>query len=283
MQKINFHSSYTCCDGPMAKPGSGPSDSVMGVFYFENDLGFLLPYINAVASDAELYEKPAFIRFILNGVHCVVYPERCIATPLKSREHAETIKDDIIDFLNDVLKKKADIIPKHKVFQSFPVTRILKLLPKNNCGKCGFKTCMAFSAMVSRQRIPPSACPHIGLPLQEQATYPVYDNNGTLVSAITINIDTSTGHDTFQKTDKKSSLPEFRPFSSANSFLPVSLTKRELQVLSMLGDGLTNKEISEQLCISPHTVKSHVVHIFNKLGVNHRTQAVLWAARHELI
>lgn len=267
----------------MAKPGSGRNASVMGVFYFENDLDFLFPYINAVARDAELYEKPAFIRFILNGVHCVVYPERCIATPLKSREHAEIIKAEIITFLNDVCKKKAEIIPKYKVFQSIPVTSILKLLPKNNCGKCGFKTCMAFSAMVSRQRTPPSACPHIGLPLKEQATYPVYDNNGSLVSSITINVDTSNGHGKFQKTDKKSSSPEFRPFSTTNPSLPISLTKRELQVLSMLGDGLTNKEISEQLNISPHTVKSHVVHIFDKLGVNHRTQAVVWAARHELI
>jgi hypothetical protein len=45
MQKIKFHSSYTCIDGPMAKPGSGNTDSVMAVFYFENDLGFLFPYI----------------------------------------------------------------------------------------------------------------------------------------------------------------------------------------------------------------------------------------------
>jgi DNA-binding CsgD family transcriptional regulator len=62
-----------------------------------------------------------------------------------------------------------------------------------------------------------------------------------------------------------------------------TLSKRELEVLSIMGAGKTNREISEQLHISPHTVKSHVINIFNKLGINHRTQAVVWAVRHQII
>jgi DNA-binding NarL/FixJ family response regulator len=48
-------------------------------------------------------------------------------------------------------------------------------------------------------------------------------------------------------------------------------------------EGFTNNEISEQLSISPHTVKSHVIHIFNKLSVDDRTQAAVLATRHKLI
>jgi DNA-binding NarL/FixJ family response regulator len=66
-------------------------------------------------------------------------------------------------------------------------------------------------------------------------------------------------------------------------FLPAPLTDRELEVLRLLARGETNAEISCHLGISPHTVKSHVIHIFNKLGVNDRTQAAVWAARHQLI
>ncbi|SMC39584.1 Putative Fe-S cluster [Desulfocicer vacuolatum DSM 3385] len=283
MNKIKINSSDIFIDGNMAKPGSGNKDSIMAVFYFENDLAFLFPYINAVATGAELYENPAFIRFILNKVHCVVYPGRCLVTPLKNREHVEKIKKDILFFLNDIFEKKNKITPKFKLFQPIPITTILKLLPKTNCGDCGFNTCVAFAAMVSRQRTAPSRCPHIGLPLKEQVTYPVYDDTGTRVSSITIDVDTSNAHDDSPLPYKKTTILQTKTLNAANSSLPSALTKRELQVLSMIGAGLTNKEISNRLHISAHTVKSHVVNIFNKLGVNHRTQAVVWAARNELI
>jgi DNA-binding NarL/FixJ family response regulator len=60
------------------------------------------------------------------------------------------------------------------------------------------------------------------------------------------------------------------------------LTQREVQVLRFITAGSTNTEIANRLGISPHTVKSHVVHIFNKLGVNDRTQAAVWATRYRL-
>ena len=60
------------------------------------------------------------------------------------------------------------------------------------------------------------------------------------------------------------------------------LSDREIQVLRLVAAGYTNLEISDILYISPHTVKSHVVHILNKLGVNDRTEAAVWAVRHHL-
>jgi ATP/maltotriose-dependent transcriptional regulator MalT len=63
----------------------------------------------------------------------------------------------------------------------------------------------------------------------------------------------------------------------------VSITRREYDVLRLMAEGLNNNEISKILAISPHTVKSHVIHIFNKLGVNDRTQAAVWATRLKLV
>ena len=61
------------------------------------------------------------------------------------------------------------------------------------------------------------------------------------------------------------------------------LTGRESQVLRLIAGGLSNIEIAEVLSLSPHTVKSHVIHIFNKLGANDRTEAAIIAARLKLI
>jgi LuxR family transcriptional regulator, maltose regulon positive regulatory protein len=52
------------------------------------------------------------------------------------------------------------------------------------------------------------------------------------------------------------------------------LTARELQVLGLLADGKPNQAIAEELVVTLDTVKSHVTHIFDKLGVTNRTQAV---------
>lgn len=52
----------------------------------------------------------------------------------------------------------------------------------------------------------------------------------------------------------------------------VRMTKRERQVIDLIADGSTNKEIAQQLHLSPHTVKSHVHNILEKLSLNTRVQ-----------
>jgi two-component system, NarL family, nitrate/nitrite response regulator NarL len=61
------------------------------------------------------------------------------------------------------------------------------------------------------------------------------------------------------------------------------LTRRELHVLSLLVDGLSQPEIAEKLFISPNTVGKHIEHILAKLGVHSRAQAVSHAVRNGLI
>ena len=61
------------------------------------------------------------------------------------------------------------------------------------------------------------------------------------------------------------------------------LTQRELQVLQLAADGLSNKEIAGKLVISEKTVKNHTANIFSKLQVNDRTQAILHALRKGLV
>jgi DNA-binding NarL/FixJ family response regulator len=61
------------------------------------------------------------------------------------------------------------------------------------------------------------------------------------------------------------------------------LTPRELEVLQVLAEGRSNKEIAQRLGVSEHTVKFHVDAILGKLGAHTRTEAVARAARHGLI
>ncbi|MEU0309992.1 response regulator transcription factor, partial [Streptomyces cyaneofuscatus] len=62
-----------------------------------------------------------------------------------------------------------------------------------------------------------------------------------------------------------------------------ALTRRELEVLQLVGEGLSNLQISKKLFLSQATVKSHLVHIYAKLGVDSRTSAVAAATARRLI
>lgn len=57
-----------------------------------------------------------------------------------------------------------------------------------------------------------------------------------------------------------------------------SLTRREAEILGLLTLGATNKVISDKLFISPHTVRTHLNHIFRKIKVSNRLAATIWAA-----
>ena len=65
--------------------------------------------------------------------------------------------------------------------------------------------------------------------------------------------------------------------------LASDLTKRELEVLRLLSDGLSQKEIARGLVISSKTVAAHIQHILGKLGVHSRAQAVAHAYRRGLL
>jgi len=54
----------------------------------------------------------------------------------------------------------------------------------------------------------------------------------------------------------------------------LQLTPRELEILGLIAEGLSNKEIAERVFVSENTVKTHASRVFNKLGARRRTEAV---------
>lgn len=61
------------------------------------------------------------------------------------------------------------------------------------------------------------------------------------------------------------------------------LSTREIEILKLVAQGMTNEEIGDQLSISSRTVGVHVTHILEKLNLNNRTQAALFALRNGLV
>jgi len=64
--------------------------------------------------------------------------------------------------------------------------------------------------------------------------------------------------------------------------LPAALTERELDVLRRLAAGATKRQIAAELVLSPSTVHTHTVHIYDKCGVSTRAALAMFAMRHGL-
>ena len=80
------------------------------------------------------------------------------------------------------------------------------------------------------------------------------------------------------------------PVPSGQPFVPnekkredLGITRRELEILELIAQGLSNREIAEKLFVSENTVKTHAGRVFDKLGARRRTQAVQLAKEFGII
>ncbi|MGV7224241.1 MAG: LuxR C-terminal-related transcriptional regulator [Nitrospinales bacterium] len=262
-------------------------------FRLDTNVSQLFPYINAAIKDADFFDKPEYILFHMDGIKCTLYSSDIIAAPFMDKGQALTFINRLIDFLNDLYNKKDSLEPNFKKVSRVSVFDIFKLVPRTNCKECGYTTCMAFAAAISKSETTPDKCPDFRDPISESATYPVFDKEGNLEATISIEIDTTKRDISLAKQKKhvekiEKKLIDLEQEHKAllednQNEVETDLTGREIEVLRLIAEGETNTEISDILSISPHTVKSHVIHIFNKLGVNDRTQAAVWATRHKLV
>ena len=271
------------------------SEPIWGAYFrLDSDIRAVFPFINGAVEKVRYQLRPLHVRFLYKEVACTLYPKEAMAAPLRGRDHAISYIDDLIVFLNDLYERRAELTPNHKLYQPpVSVVDILKMLPLTNCRRCGCPTCMAFAAAIRKGKALPEDCPDFADPISVCKIYPVFGSDGALESTLSI----ESGHlpmdaagddaapqraDTEEppRADEESKAPLYDRYGIRIQY---DLSPREIQVLRHLAEGASNPEISEALNISPHTVKSHVIHIFNKINVNDRTQAAVWAVQNKVI
>lgn len=85
--------------------------------------------------------------------------------------------------------------------------------------------------------------------------------------------------ETIQRNDINIEHLEYEPLSC----LPVSVSQRELEVIQLIAEGMTNTQIASNLFISTHTVNTHRKNIMSKLGVNNTAAIVMYAVKYRLV
>nr|WP_235888313.1 response regulator transcription factor [Neobacillus paridis] len=88
------------------------------------------------------------------------------------------------------------------------------------------------------------------------------------------------GSDTITRNLAGKLLYQFRERDLMNTPEISTLTAREKEILLLVSDGLTNKQIAEKLYIAENTVKNHIKHLLNKLGLENRVQLASYAVKY---
>lgn len=270
------------------------ADGLWGAYFrLDNDIREVFPFINGAIAKARYQLRPLHVRFLYQDVVCTLYPVEAMAAPLRGKDHAIDYIDRLIAFLNDLYARRRELTPSYRLYQPpVSVVDIVKMLPLTNCRQCGYPTCMAFAAGIRKGQALPEDCPDFAEPISVCKIYPVLGPTGTIESTVSIESGPMPMDDAGDNTVQAATTGE-PPQPAAGGKTPLydrhgiriryELSPREIQVLKYLAEGASNPEISEALNISPHTVKSHVVHIFNKINVNDRTQAAVWAVQNNLV
>lgn len=240
-------------------------------FAYDADLRPLFPLIKGNLANAHLYDRPERVQFLLDGILCTLYAQEVVAAPFLERDQVLRFIHRLTATLNDLYTRRHSLGRNHRKTTMLPVYDIYRLLPGTNCTACGQPSCLAFAAALSRGRSYPDRCPGFRQPIAHHAVYPVYDQNGNLAS--TLEVELAADADELNR----QALP------TREHPVVALLTAREKEVLRLLAKGASNPEIAAVLAISPHTVKTHVGHLFDKLGVNDRTQAAVWAHTHHYL
>ena len=157
-------------DFSLESPGCVPGSVVYRAhFKLETDISELFPYINAVAEAPVYHETPHHIMFALDGFEWILYPHEIIGRLFENREQALTFFYRLRDFLNDIDAKKDSLEPNFTTHKTVSLLDILKLLPRTNCQECGYTTCMAFAAALSKRGATLNQCPQLNHPDNKNA------------------------------------------------------------------------------------------------------------------
>ncbi len=266
-------------------------------FKFHTDIRKLFPIINgAVNGTRYCYRPVVHVHFVYQSVQCTLYPEEAMAAPLKGQAQSIEFLSDLVMFLNNLYERSEDLPENHNFYhKSVGIEGLLKSIPRIDCKECGHPTCTAFVKAYRKGSVTLDACKELSQLMPAQTFFPMIGENGSVESTYTIENTSILTHRTFEGlVEKKSILPtnsiaDLSPKTKASLFdrngirIQYDLSPREIEVLRLIAEGDSNPVISNKLKISPHTVKSHIIHIFNKLNVNDRTQAAVWAVKNQII
>ena len=143
--------------------------SVQCFAHLDQDVGPALPYLNASLGGFEYIIEPPSVTFRLQGKLITVHAQKIAINALKDENEASKIVEWMIREINEAWENRNAIEPSYEGTPKPNIVDILKILPKTNCKKCGYPTCMVFATLVTEGAKDFTNCPQLGKDNKEES------------------------------------------------------------------------------------------------------------------
>ncbi len=131
------------------------------IAHLDKDISEVIPYLNAELGGDSCSKDPPSVTFKIYGKLMTVHPDKIAINALKDQEEAKKIVDWIVREINRIWEQRDKIKPTYEVLPKPQPIEILKLLPRTNCKKCGYPTCMVFAIHVAEGGKTEKDCPEL--------------------------------------------------------------------------------------------------------------------------
>jgi len=135
------------------------AESLHIIAHLDQDIGEVIPYLNAVLGGFQFIKDPVSVSFKLHGKLIAIHARKICVNALRDEAEGDKIVEWLKQEVNDTWERRAEIKPSFESAPKPKVIEILRLLPKTNCRECGQPTCMVFATQVAEGGKGPEDCP----------------------------------------------------------------------------------------------------------------------------
>jgi ArsR family metal-binding transcriptional regulator len=146
---------------PACFPGSSRWTAVLTL---PNDISGVFPYLNTLSDGIRYDHENKTLIWREDGQGFAFRPREIRIARVQDPQEARELAQEIVARVNQVWSDREQITPDYTERTPPPVISIFKLLPQTNCRQCGYPTCMAFAADLSRGKVFAEDCPPLCLP-----------------------------------------------------------------------------------------------------------------------
>ncbi len=149
-------------DFRLVSPGCHPGADAWSIKVdLDRDISDVLPLLNAKLEGADYDHKARCLVWKGQQKKYAFRPKEISIAPLKDREEALAMCMEAVEMVNRTWELRTEIEPDYSRVELPALMEIYKALPKDNCGTCGFPTCMAYAAAYRSGKARAADCPRM--------------------------------------------------------------------------------------------------------------------------